>query len=678
MEILNMKKMALPIAYTFALLFFFASANTNAQSPRMSLIEEGTNASCAPCAAQNPTFEAYLAQSYNKTRAIPIVFHAYWPGKDVMHDADSVMNNRRVMYHGYTGVPMAVVNGKIPAKSPTGGYAGAPADTVGISTAIMTAAGTSPITITIDEQASAGSVTVNVQVTSTTALVAKKIRIAVVEGHHYYASAGTNGEKDFYYIARKMLPSFAGEDLSLNANETKTFTNNYTVDAGWNANEVYVVAWVQDDVTKDVLQAATNKLDLELEIAARTKANSTKNQMTDFAGTLNPGTDGEYTVTITTAYPAGWTSSVSVNGTPVINGGTVQLKKGDAVPFVATIIPADGKNRVGSMTVAVNGPRGASFFKTFKLYSQDIDVLCLVKDEGDTKIATNYTNAFELGTLNYAMVVNGEESYFDLNAYRAVVVDVGKNVLVKTDVDLLKSYIDKGGRLYMIGAEIGWGLADTGSQNRGYYIDTDFLKNYLHADYILDDNPSTTVKGITGDFIGNGLSFSITNGVQNQDTPDQLAPLGGAETIFYYGSVTSDVAGIKYADAKNRLVFLGFGIEGIGNLTQRAAVLNKGIAWLLGISDAGDGPFSIVPVDFTVFPNPSSNLMTIRFNNQKPEQVSVRLYNELGALVAPLLEAKVDASSQFHFNTAAYPSGVYRLTVNRNGETASSLLHIVH
>ena len=42
---------------------FAAAANVSyAQTARVTLIEEATNASCGPCAAQNPTFQAYLMQ----------------------------------------------------------------------------------------------------------------------------------------------------------------------------------------------------------------------------------------------------------------------------------------------------------------------------------------------------------------------------------------------------------------------------------------------------------------------------------------------------------------------------------------------------------------------------------------------------------------------------------------
>ena len=60
-------------------------------------------------------------------------------------------------------------------------------------------------------------------------------------------------------------------------------------------------------------------------------------------------------------------------------------------------------------------------------------------------------------------------------------------------------------------------------KNKKYlYYAIPFLKNQLHAGYTRDANPSATVSGIAGDPDGDGLTFSIKTGVQNQDTPDEF------------------------------------------------------------------------------------------------------------------------------------------------------------
>ncbi|MBU2650775.1 MAG: hypothetical protein KKA81_07560, partial [Bacteroidetes bacterium] len=96
----------------------------NGQSQRLVLIEEATNASCGPCASQNPGFDALLDQNRDKIAAIK--YHWYFPGYDPMHNHNVTENNARVAYYGINGVPTATIDGDIP-NGPTFGYPGSPA-----------------------------------------------------------------------------------------------------------------------------------------------------------------------------------------------------------------------------------------------------------------------------------------------------------------------------------------------------------------------------------------------------------------------------------------------------------------------------------------------------------------------------------------------------------------------
>ena len=55
--------------YTLALAMFVGVA-VNAQSQRLTLLEEFTQASCGPCAAQNPALNTLLAGNETKTVSI--------------------------------------------------------------------------------------------------------------------------------------------------------------------------------------------------------------------------------------------------------------------------------------------------------------------------------------------------------------------------------------------------------------------------------------------------------------------------------------------------------------------------------------------------------------------------------------------------------------------------------
>ncbi len=661
-----------------ALLFLWIiSENAAAQSPRMVLIEEATNASCGPCAAQNPFFEYYLSLAHNRSAIIPVIWHANYPGRDVMNAANPTMHNTRSTYYPITGVPTAIVNGKLPPKSGSG-YDGAPSDTVALANAVRAAAGTSPITIGIAEQVNGASGSVDVTVNSTNALAGKKLRIVLVEGYHYYANAGTNGEKEFFYIARQMLPSAAGLDLTLAAGETKSFTQPFTIDASWNANEMYVVAFVQDDGTREVLQAGTDRLRMELTAGSgRAALAGSPTESRSFSADLGTPVSANYIVSVTKNLPAGWSTEVKVNGVSIADTATLALDASPALPVSVTITPADSKNRKGEVSVSIKGPWAASVNESWRLYAPDIDVLSLVKDEGNAQIATNYQLAFEQCPWKYALVPTTDENLFDWNAYGILLCEVGKSILFQSDIDKLKAYFAKGGRTYMIGAEIAWGLADPAGPASGAPNDIPFLNNFLHADYVADDNPNGTVTGIAGDPIGDGLYFSFTTGVQNQDTPDQIAPRGSARSILYYGSDKNAIAGIRYEDKTNKLVYLGFGLEGIGSLTNRAEILRRGITWLMQPApvEGTDAP-SARGID--LYPNPARDRFTLSVRLDRRARVAIRLYDLAGRLVRSLYDGEDQAGLTEHaFGASDLAAGTYLIHATLDGKLQSRLVQIV-
>jgi hypothetical protein len=508
-----------------------------AQSPRIVLVEEATNASCPPCAQQNPFFEYYLGLPHNQATIIPITWHSNFPGRDVMNSANPTMHDGRVVYYGISGVPTAVVNGKVQPASSSGFYSGAPADTVAIANGANEARGTmSPITLSINETRNGNDVTVAVTVSSTEAITAKTLQIVAVEAHHNYTNAGTNGEKDFFMVSRAALPGLTGTPLTLAAGESKTITETYTIAGDWNAAQMHTVVFVQDDATKEVLQAGTNRTEASVRTSqVATMVNKTPGEEpTVWDAVMKTNTSGEYTVSIVPTLPADWSSTVTINGQSVTNGQSIQIS--DSVPISVSIDQATGRAGKGSVKVTIEGGRAGHIEETFKLYSGDIDVLVISRDEGDVRIPASYEAALKKGENTYAFIDAGDETQFNLNDYKVLMMQSGKWVLSEEDVNLLRSFIDNGGKLFLAGAEIAWALADPGSTTT--YQNVSFLNEYLHADYVADGGQNTikSVSGVTGDPISSGMTFSIASGVANQDTPDHIAPRDGAVTMFTYGT----------------------------------------------------------------------------------------------------------------------------------------------
>jgi len=89
-----------------------------AQSQRFILAEEFTQASCGPCAAQNPAFNAVLEA--NTTKIIGLKYQVWWPGYDPMYNHNKSEVNTRVAYYAVNGVPNARLDGTNNAGAPSG------------------------------------------------------------------------------------------------------------------------------------------------------------------------------------------------------------------------------------------------------------------------------------------------------------------------------------------------------------------------------------------------------------------------------------------------------------------------------------------------------------------------------------------------------------------------------
>lgn len=222
------------------------------------LIEEATNASCGPCATQNPAFDATL---YNYIDKIAVIkYHASWPGTDPMYSANTTENTGRISYYGIDGigVPCATINGKLTTGA---SYEGAPAN-VTANPAMIDDAYAIPafFDVEVSSDLDGNVLTVNTTVTPKVSVSSNsyKLRIAVIEEMvSYDTPPGNNGEMDFSHVLRKMLPNHNGVSLgATTADATLNFTNTYTVNpAKVVPEQLRVVVFVQDDNDKEVFQS---------------------------------------------------------------------------------------------------------------------------------------------------------------------------------------------------------------------------------------------------------------------------------------------------------------------------------------------------------------------------------------------------------------------------------------
>ncbi|MFN3939689.1 MAG: hypothetical protein ACK4IY_03815, partial [Chitinophagales bacterium] len=149
-----------------------------AQAKKYPLFEHFTQASCGPCASQNPFFSALYEE--NESRTHHIAYHTSWPGVDPMYSANTVESNAMVSYYGVTGVPDMYFDGE---------GIGSPVSATQSMIDDAIDAG-SPISINVSESTSGTTrtVTIEIKTVGTVGAGTYRLKTAVVEKMITYAT----------------------------------------------------------------------------------------------------------------------------------------------------------------------------------------------------------------------------------------------------------------------------------------------------------------------------------------------------------------------------------------------------------------------------------------------------------------------------------------------------------
>lgn len=255
--------------FTLLAVTLFIGVGASAQNNTMVLIEESTNASCNPCASQNPAFDALL--DANEDKVIVLKYQWYFPGFDPMHNDNPDEANARTSYYGINGVPTAAISGELGDNdycdgcgdwniTAASGYEGGPyghnQDVLDYAHSIQ-----SPLTMEVSAELVDGVMQVTGNITALEELSGNlKLRIAIAEEQINFSSApGTNGESQFNHVMKAFIGGTSGITLSDFAMGDVYEINESMPIGGINVydyDQLEVVAFVQNDSGKRVYQAA--------------------------------------------------------------------------------------------------------------------------------------------------------------------------------------------------------------------------------------------------------------------------------------------------------------------------------------------------------------------------------------------------------------------------------------
>ncbi len=345
---------------------------TSAQYQRLVLFEEFTQASCGPCASQNPGFNALLQD--NEIKAISIKYQVWWPGYDPMYFHNTPDVDNRVSYYGVSGVPHATIDG-VDVANDCAYYTGAPAcvDQAEIDAQYAV---TSPFNMTVTHSFNAdySIIYIHVDVTAGDAVTGSlKLRTVVTEKEVLFdVPPGSNGEMEFYGVMKKMLPNEDGTTTGdFSDGETKSYDFEWPLANIYNLNNLMIVAFMQDDAGQAVLQAGKSEPNtglpvLDYAVNSVTSVTCTTSydpivNVTNNSDEALTALDLSYSVDGGAASVYGWTGSIAAGASGDITLPTVTLGGGGShdidieIAGVGVIdINMVNNNLVGSISVLSN------------------------------------------------------------------------------------------------------------------------------------------------------------------------------------------------------------------------------------------------------------------------------------------------------------------------------------
>lgn len=248
------------------------SLNLSAQNERVLMFECFTNTGCGPCASQNPALDALI--NANGDRVAAIKYHMSWPGaNDPMYLHNTTDNDARKGVYGVNAVPHTVVDGIRFGDVPSGLNQNMVNNWLAIESPFE-------MRLSTEVDLTANTITVNVMGKASAAVSGNlRLYVGVIEKEiHFNSAPGSNGERDFYSVMKKLLPSAGGTAIGpVEAGDY--FAQSFT----WELANIYdnsqldAVAWIQDPSTKEVYQACRSSQSIEPFFANEAGVNNISN-----------------------------------------------------------------------------------------------------------------------------------------------------------------------------------------------------------------------------------------------------------------------------------------------------------------------------------------------------------------------------------------------------------------
>jgi len=630
-----MKKITLLVAATVMLITY-----VNAQSQRLVLFEEFTQASCPPCATVNPPLNALLHASGNEVKIIPIKYQTDWPGYDPMNTQNPTPVDNRVSYYGVNGVPHGIEDGNVFDNQPSS-----------FTQAMINSryAVASPFTMVLTHSLNAtyDSIYINLDITCSqafTATGALKCHVVLCEKEIDFCTApGTNGELDFSEVMREMYPSANGTAMvaAWTVGQTQNITFAKAVPSYiYDKSTLDVVAFIQDDGTKEVKQAAVSfpqPIALDARISCL-------------------GISGIPAVSCGT--PISATVTIENNGTTTLTSCDLVCNldgNNTTVPWTGSLAPGatanvtipnlTGPSGTHNLSVTVSNPNGTMDYNNY--YDTKTTVYNTYATTGSTP---PLIQAFAPSTFPPA-------GWSLINADAAATWSRSNAGLAGAGSAKMDFYNSPSTRIDLLGTN-NYDFSINGTTTAQIDFDVAYAQyssenDRLQIEYSLDCGATwTSVFNEAGAVLATGNppvnpgSFTPTSASQWHHKTALLTGAVGNPSVFLHFKATSNYGNNCYVDNINVST----------NLTTSVTPINSGS-------------------NVSIYPNPSQGEVNVDLNFDNAKDVSIVVTNALGSIVSSQ-EYKSVTNGTFPLNLEGQSKGSYMVTVKTNDNVVTKRISI--
>jgi PKD repeat protein len=633
--------------------------------PKKSIVERYTNAYCGPCASLNSSWYTAATQGLVNSNSIShIVYNVNWPApngpKDPMYILNSADNAQRWSYYGVNAVPWIDVNGTT-----------INSDQTSLINSVNTGnASESPFKIVITPAIFSNNV-MNIHVkifhdtADITSFINTKLKIGLTEKTIAFSSApGSNGEKVFYSIARKMLPDANGTLLAIPApGDSLEMDFMYIPSAPFlaavNMDSIRVVAFIQNDGTKEIYQSEMTGMVKSQNINAAFKVDDNLGAA-PFSVSFH-----DFSTPSDSAQIVSWQWDFNNDGTIESTDPNPTFVFQDKQTYSVSLTVTDNKQHKYTRTLnnfitalgassdilVVNGidystyaSEMANFYSGSACFgNHNVDVWDLFGGQGFSFIdnpkvarADLFNRSIPLSVLKlYKKVIwIGNNYNGDLNSFNPATV---------------LQYLQKGGNFLLA------------TRMASVFFDAP-LKSYCGVTQVSADMTVNQLLALDNNLVNMPSITANTNTLVDLVMIDSNST---AVPVFAYDAASSWIAGFKSHNVNEGVfIFIAgrpYRYDLTASFNNYDYIINNWMtAEQTGIKQIGDAG---IVKDYKLgqnYPNPFNPSTSIRYSIPEEGMVNLSVYNILGQKVASLVNQYLHAGNyEVNFDASGFVSGIY-------------------